>query len=38
MKKGVVLVNTSRGRLIDSRALVKCLKSGQIGAAGLDVY
>ena len=38
MKKGIVLINTSRGRLIDSSALVNGLKSGQIGAAGLDVY
>ena len=38
MKKGIVLINTSRGRLIDSTALVNGLKSGRIGAAGLDVY
>ena len=38
MKKGIVLINTSRGRLIDSAALVNGLKSGHIGAAGLDVY
>jgi len=38
MKKGIVLINTSRGRLIDSVALVNGLKSGRIGAAGLDVY
>jgi len=38
MKKGVFLINTGRGALIDTKALLKHLKSGQIGAAGLDVY
>ena len=38
MKDGIVLINTSRGKLIDSSALVDGLKSGKIGAAGLDVY
>lgn len=38
MKPGVMLINTSRGGLIDSRALIKGLVSGQIGSAGLDVY
>lgn len=38
MKPGVVLINTSRGALIDTQALVSALKSGHIGAAGLDVY
>ena len=38
MKTGVMLINTSRGGLIDTKALVKGLKSGKIGAAGLDVY
>ena len=38
MKDGVMIVNTGRGRLIDTKALVKGLKSGKIGAAGLDVY
>jgi D-lactate dehydrogenase len=38
MKRGVVLVNTGRGALIDSRALVGALKTGHLGAAGLDVY
>lgn len=37
-KPGVVLINTSRGALIDTAALIDGLKSGQIGAAGLDVY
>jgi len=38
MKKGVFIVNTSRGKLIDTQAIVEGIKSGKIGAAGLDVY
>ncbi|MFZ5832262.1 MAG: 2-hydroxyacid dehydrogenase [Planctomycetota bacterium] len=38
MKRGVTLINTSRGKLIDTGAVVRALKSGQIGALGLDVY
>lgn len=38
MKPGVILANTSRGALIDSRALVDGLKSHKIGAVALDVY
>lgn len=38
MKGGVMLINTSRGALIDSHALIRGLKSGHIGSAGLDVY
>jgi len=38
MKRGVMLVNTSRGALIDTRALIDGLKSGHVGYAGLDVY
>ena len=38
MKKGVVLVNTSRGGLIDAEALLEGIKSRKIGAACLDVY
>lgn len=37
-KKGVVLINTSRGALVDSEALLAGIKSRQIGAACLDVY
>ena len=38
MKNGVVLINTSRGKLIDTRSLIKKLKEGKIGGLGLDVY
>lgn len=38
MKDGVFIINTSRGQLIDTSALISGLKSGKVGAAGLDVY
>jgi glyoxylate reductase len=38
MKPDAVLVNTSRGPLVDSMALARALREGEIGAAGLDVY
>jgi D-3-phosphoglycerate dehydrogenase len=38
MRDGVVLVNTSRGGIIDEEAMVAALHSGKIGAAGLDVF
>lgn len=38
MKKGVMLINTSRGGLIDTKAAIEGLKSGQIGYLGIDVY
>lgn len=37
MKDGVVLVNTARGGLIDSEALISAVERGKVGAAGLDV-
>lgn len=38
MKRGVMLVNTSRGALLDTLAVVEAMKSGHIGYLGLDVY
>lgn len=38
MPAGVVVINTSRGKLIDTVALIRALKSGHIRALGLDVY
>jgi len=37
MKDGVVIINTARGGLIDSKALIDGIESGKVGAAGLDV-
>ena len=37
-KKGVVIINTSRGALVDTEALLKGIKSRKVGAACLDVY
>lgn len=38
MKRGVMVINTSRGALIDTKAVIAGLKSGRIGYLGLDVY
>jgi hypothetical protein len=38
MKKGVVIVNTARGAVMDEDALVKALESGQVWSCGLDVF
>ncbi|MCL2402060.1 MAG: 2-hydroxyacid dehydrogenase [Oscillospiraceae bacterium] len=38
MQTGVVILNTSRGALIDSEALLDAIKTGKVAAAGLDVY
>jgi D-lactate dehydrogenase len=38
MKPGVYIVNTSRGKLIDTKALIDALKAGHVGGVALDVY
>ena len=38
MKNGVILLNSSRGKLIDTESLIEGMVSGKIGGAGLDVY
>ncbi|MCH8531674.1 MAG: 2-hydroxyacid dehydrogenase [Saccharospirillum sp.] len=38
MRDGVMLINTSRGALIDTRAVIDALKTGKVGYLGLDVY
>lgn len=38
MKEGVIIINTSRGKLIDTESLIERLATGKIGGVGLDVY
>ena len=38
MKNGVIILNTARGMLIDTKALIDAIKSGKIYGAALDVY
>jgi D-lactate dehydrogenase len=38
MKRGVMLINTGRGALIDTQSVIDSLKSGRVGYLGLDVY
>ena len=38
MKQGVILINVSRGALIDTTPLIESLKSGRLGGVALDVY
>jgi D-lactate dehydrogenase len=38
MKPGTILINVSRGALIDTKSLIEALKSGRLGGVGLDVY
>lgn len=38
MKRGAMLINTSRGAVLDTRAAIHALESGQLGCLGIDVY
>jgi D-3-phosphoglycerate dehydrogenase len=37
-KKGLIIINTARGTLLDEQALINCLENGRVAAAGLDVF
>lgn len=38
MRDGVAIINTSRGKLVDTKAIINALKGGKVGLLGLDVY
>jgi D-lactate dehydrogenase len=38
MKRGAMLINTSRGKLVDTEAVIEALKDGRLGYVGIDVY
>jgi D-lactate dehydrogenase len=38
MRDGVTIINTSRGKLVDTKAIINALKTGKVGLLGLDVY
>jgi len=38
VKRGALLINTSRGGLVDTEAVIEALKSGQLGGIAIDVY